>query len=291
MEPKKGQQTIYQALAAAQAKIQAAGKSGENTYDHYKYAMLQDYCNAIHEPMTENGLALSVSVDEVIEMADRTTNQGKTEHVVRVKLRGILSHTSGETLEFLGFGEGQDRADKGLYKAITGGKKYLIANIFNVPTTDDPETDSHEDFDEKAKPHQTAGNAPKTETRAGGTKATPAAQNQRQMPPGAARGGAKPINDEEQIKKGLVNSPQIAELKTMVKNKGIPGPDFMIWLYIYTKAIGNHISELKNIPSTMYNEIYDAVVHDNGDIKKQADAWRAKQDAEAKAAKGDDGTI
>lgn len=291
MEPKKGQQTIYQALAATQAKIQAAGKSGENTYDNYKYAMLQDYCNAIHEPMTENGLALSVSVDEVIEMADRITNQGKPEHVVRVKLRGILSHTSGETLEFIGFGEGQDRADKGIYKAITGGKKYLIANIFNVPTTDDPETDSHEDFDEKAKSHHVAGNGPKNEAKPGGTKATHAAQSQRQTHPGAARGGVKPVNDEEQIKNGLINSPQIAELKTAVKNKGISGQDFMIWLSLYTDALGNRVIELKGIPTTMYGEIYDTVVHDGGDIKKQADEWRAKQDKEAKQAKSDDGVV
>lgn len=136
---------IYSALANAQANVKPAGKSGENTYDKYTYAMLQDYCEVIRGPMIENGLALSVSVIEVIDLPDRTTSLGKVEHAVRVKLQGILSHKSGETLTYHGWGEGQDRADKAIYKAITGGKKYLLANIFNVPTTDDPETDSHVD--------------------------------------------------------------------------------------------------------------------------------------------------
>jgi hypothetical protein len=41
-------------------------------------------------------------------------------------------------------GEGQDRGDKAFYKADTGARKYALANLFNLATDDDPETDSPE---------------------------------------------------------------------------------------------------------------------------------------------------
>lgn len=284
MAEKQEKQTIYQALVAAQSKIQAAGKSGENTYDHYSYAMLQDYCNAIREPMKENGLALSVSIDDILDLADRTTSQGKVEHAVRVKLKGILIHSSGETLEYFGWGEGQDRADKAIYKAITGGKKYLIADIFNVPTTDDPETDSHEDFDKKGS--QKPVEAPKAQAAKQGNKATPATANRGNR---AAAGNLMPINDEEQIKRGCINSPQIEELKATVKGKGINPKDFMIWMWIYTESLGQKAIQLKDISTSFYKEMYDTVVHDSGEIKSCADRWREKQDKEAAESKADDG--
>lgn len=265
-------QEIYKALTAAQSKIQAAGKSGENTYDKYKYAMLQDYCVAIHEPMTANGLAFSVSVDDVIEMADRTTTGGKTEHVVRVKLRGILSHSSGETLEFTGYGEGQDRADKGLYKAITGGKKYLIANIFNVPTVDDPETDSHEDFDQRPgndrqklptqpQPRQSVGNAPKTEGKSNPVQSIPSATPSASGPVPAPQ----TLNDAEQIKRGLINSTLIAEFKAAARSAKISGQVMMDWLLTYSTALvqagrfAQPFKHPKDIPTAAYKEILETV--------------------------------
>ena len=39
------------------------------------------------------------------------------------------------------FGSGSDTSDKGLYKAITGGIKYVLNTNFLIPTGDDPEND------------------------------------------------------------------------------------------------------------------------------------------------------
>ena len=285
----KAVQTIHQALVSAQSKIRAAGKSGENTYDKYKYAMLHDYCNAIHDPMTESGLALSVTIDEVIEMPDRTTNQGKIEHAVRVKLKGILIHESGTTMEFVGYGEGQDRADKALYKAITGGKKYLIADIFNVPTTDDPETDSHEDFDQRTdrknlpttqKPLQAqnkAQQAPTTQTPPR-TGTNPPASGGGQKKGQAAKNSTKyPIDDKEQADRGCINSTLVSELRQAVidqnkKNLLDPTSEFMPWLDSYLDALcaapgmenykrlyKGKAQLLLDIPATAYAEILERV--------------------------------
>lgn len=151
-EAAKGEGKIYRALAAVQAMVKAAAKSGANEYDHYSYAMLNDYCEVIRVPMAENGLALSVDIESVERLTPRKTRNGGEEQVVLVVVKGILMHESGETLSFTGYGEGQDRSDKAIYKAITGAKKYLIANIFNVPTSDDPEKDSDAERDAQRRP-------------------------------------------------------------------------------------------------------------------------------------------
>ncbi len=132
---------ISAAIVKAQAAIRAAGKSGDNKFDKYTYAKLEDFFDAAKPVMAANGLALLVSVTSCEALPDRPTKNGGLEHAVRVMLKGDLIHESGEMLTVTGCGEGQDRADKALYKAITGGKKYLLASLFSIPTTDDPEAD------------------------------------------------------------------------------------------------------------------------------------------------------
>jgi hypothetical protein len=138
---------LFSALAKAQGAITAAGKSGENKFDHYKYATLENYWASVQKPLAENGLAFPVSVTKIEPLPDRTTGKGGIEKVIRVELTGYLCHESGESMSFICYGEGQDRSDKAIYKAVTGGKKYLLASVFNIPTTDDCEKDSDADRD------------------------------------------------------------------------------------------------------------------------------------------------
>jgi hypothetical protein len=46
-----------------------------------------------------------------------------------------------DCIEGTWFGSGSDTGDKGLYKAITGGIKYVLNTNFLIPTGDDPEKD------------------------------------------------------------------------------------------------------------------------------------------------------
>jgi hypothetical protein len=133
---------IFPALVKAQAEFHAVGKGGKNDYDNYNYATLEDYIKASSQAMANHGLALITTVPKVERLEDRTTSTGKTEYVAQVEITVRLIHDSGQWIAATCWGEGQDRADKCIYKAITGARKYGISCLLGLATTDDPEGDA-----------------------------------------------------------------------------------------------------------------------------------------------------
>lgn len=132
---------IAPAIIAARKEMKAIGKSGNNTFDKYRYANLLDYIEGTEKAMLGNGLML-ITGNPAIDMPEkRTTQKGGNEYPVTARLTCRLVHESGQWIEIDAHGQGQDRGDKGLYKAITGGRKYVIACLFGLATTDDPERD------------------------------------------------------------------------------------------------------------------------------------------------------
>lgn len=99
------------------------------------------------------GCSLVMSVEQVIDM-----HQCDGQHACRVQIKLTLLHSSGEELSIVAWGEGQDHGDKAIYKAITGARKYGLACLFNLATSDDPERDARTD-----EPPVAAAPAPKEE--------------------------------------------------------------------------------------------------------------------------------
>jgi uncharacterized protein YunC (DUF1805 family) len=143
MKTSEGIAKISDALAKAQGLFNGVAKSGKNEYDRYKYANLEDYRDAIVEGLRACSLSIITSVDQVIPCEPRTTKNGGAEQVVRVHLTQRISHSSGEWIETECYGEGQDRSDKAIYKAITGARKYALCSALNLATSDDPENDGN----------------------------------------------------------------------------------------------------------------------------------------------------
>jgi ERF superfamily len=129
------------ALAKLQAAIKPAQKSGDNKFDKYRYSKLEDFLDQCQGPLANHGFSLIMSNPIVAMLPDRVTKSGGSEHAVQVQVTATLIHESGEWIEVAGHGEGQDRADKAVYKALTGAKKYIVAGLLKIPTTDDPESD------------------------------------------------------------------------------------------------------------------------------------------------------
>ena len=129
---------IAAALISAQADIPLIHKNGTNKFHNYKFADLESYMDTLKPILKIHGLAVVASPH-----TSREAEDGRI--LVAIKVR--LIHTSGEWIEADALGEGQDLSSKGkigdkaTYKAITGARKYALASLFNLATSDDPEKD------------------------------------------------------------------------------------------------------------------------------------------------------
>lgn len=146
---------LMSALVQARMRMTPAAKDGENKYDKYSYATELDYHDAIQPSAHQRELVVIFGIDEVSQAVTRMTKEGGTAYFQEVRGYIRIFHSSGQWLEIKGYGCGQDRGDKAAYKAITGMKKYLYAMAFSLPTTDDPEVESH---DEPSNFHQRQSN-------------------------------------------------------------------------------------------------------------------------------------
>ena len=124
---------LYKKIAAVTQEVGRVPKNGRNEFHKYNYATESDITDSLRDLLKEHGLAfLPPSVEDFWKEGDITR--------VRMKF-GLADTETGEVHEFTIYGEGQDKGDKGAYKAYTGAVKYALMKTFLVATGDDPEAD------------------------------------------------------------------------------------------------------------------------------------------------------
>lgn len=132
-------------LAEVMGAVSHVEKRGVNDYHKYKYATEADVAAAVRKELAQRSV---IMVPNLVDYAERemTTQKGQVEYVSRVTMEyTLIDGETGERLSFRMPGAGQDRGDKGLFKAITGSEKYALLKLFLLPTGDDPEGDTDAD--------------------------------------------------------------------------------------------------------------------------------------------------
>lgn len=135
--------TLYGKIAAVAAAVSRIPKNGRNNFHNYSYATESDITDGLRELLNANGLAfLPPSV--ISWERDETADNPKIGPRTRVQVQFALGCSdTGETFTTILWGEANDNADKGFYKAYTGAVKYYLMKTFLIATGDDPEQDSH----------------------------------------------------------------------------------------------------------------------------------------------------
>jgi len=132
---------LYGKIAAVAAAVSRIPKNGRNEFHRYNYATESDITDGLRELLNANGLAFlppSVISWERDEAADNPKIGPRT----RVQVQFALGCAdTGETFTTILWGEANDNADKGFYKAYTGAVKYYLMKTFLIATGDDPEQD------------------------------------------------------------------------------------------------------------------------------------------------------
>ncbi len=136
--------SIIKAIHNVMHKVEYVVKDGKNEFHKYKYASEAALIAALRPVMLAEGLIIIPSGEEL-----RPVDEFGITHIV---LTYTLTHISGDVWpdKIKAFGAGSDKSgkrkdetfavgDKGVYKAITGGYKYFIKNLFQIETGTDPE--------------------------------------------------------------------------------------------------------------------------------------------------------
>lgn len=127
---------IYAKVAEVMQNVSRVPKNGFNDFHKYKYTTESDLTESIRPILLDAGMAFFSNVLE----------QERDGEFTKVKMEFTLADIeTGETLKSTYWGEGQDKGDKGLYKAYTGATKYFLMKTFLIPTGDDPEGDASVD--------------------------------------------------------------------------------------------------------------------------------------------------
>ena len=149
MEGKK----IYQAIADVLADVGAVGKDATNTFDKYKYRSIDAVMNAMHPAMAKHRVFVT---PEVIEQSreDRTSAKGGAMVYSVAKVRYTFWTDDGSYVQAVVIGEGSDRGDKSMNKAMSAAFKYALFQVFCLPTEEmvDSEKDSPEFEQKKQEP-------------------------------------------------------------------------------------------------------------------------------------------
>lgn len=124
----------------------------------YKGTKDQDVKEVFNTELANNGLSiLPISIEPTTKI-ERWEEGGRTKQTVftSVITKYLLLHTSGESIELAGFGQGVDSQDKGAGKATTYALKNCLLYTFLTPVgkIDDTDTTHSEDIaqPQKVKP-------------------------------------------------------------------------------------------------------------------------------------------
>lgn len=136
---------IYSAIAAVMADVGAVGKDATNTFDRYKYRSIDAVMNAMHPAMAKHNVFVT---PEVLEQTreERTSKKGDPMVYSITKVRYTFYTVDGSQVTATVIGEGMDRGDKSMNKAMSAAFKYALFQVFCIPTEEmvDSETDSPE---------------------------------------------------------------------------------------------------------------------------------------------------
>lgn len=119
---------LYPKLNAAILQVERLFKDSENTHFKFKFVSADEVYRAVRGPLLDQGLVVIPSIDDVASAGGSTT--------VRMALT-IIDSESGERHEAHWVGEGQDNADKGPAKAVTGAMKTWLRHLFLLPSDED----------------------------------------------------------------------------------------------------------------------------------------------------------
>lgn len=129
------EKNVYQRIHAVMNDLKTITKNGRNDFHKYDYATEADFVHAMRPLLEKHGLV----VVPTLAYPPQVLDGGITNLAIKFTIVNI--DKPEEKVEAVIPAQGADKGDKGVYKALTGAKKYFLAMTFMAATGDDPEAD------------------------------------------------------------------------------------------------------------------------------------------------------
>jgi len=134
---------LKQKLLEVSKAIKYLKKDKRNTGQNYNYLSEAKIKEIIKREFEKQGVLFHYSTDDITQYEISPTHKGTKQFVTNIKGRyKFIDVDSDAFVAGTWAGSGMDSGDKGLYKAITGGIKYVLNTNFLIPSGDDPENDN-----------------------------------------------------------------------------------------------------------------------------------------------------
>lgn len=128
-------------ISALHAKINAIAKETPglvkdktNTFHRYDYVSAESVVETVGSKAVEAGLNI---IRSVVPDSIKLTNRGDNVLVTAEFAFHITDVDTGYRERYTQGGSGEDKGDKGLYKAATGAKKQFLMDLFQIPQVED----------------------------------------------------------------------------------------------------------------------------------------------------------
>lgn len=162
---------IYQSITKIMEEVPSIGKTQRNKTQGFMYRGIDDVMNALQPLLAKNKVFI---VPEILEQMreERTTSKGGNLIYSICKIKYKFYAEDGSSVEAITIGEGMDSGDKATNKAMAIAMKYVLFQVFCIPTDEmkDPDSETPEQSTKKnnaktvLKPNNEDGEKPISET-------------------------------------------------------------------------------------------------------------------------------
>jgi len=134
--------SIYPALINIQRDIDAIPKDNENKQQGFNFRGIDDFYNALHPIFAAHGVLTIPTVLETTFPEKWLNAKGNAVFCARVRVQYDFTAADGSKAPAIGVGEAYDFGDKALNKAMSMAHKYVLAQMFQIPTAQ-PDGDAY----------------------------------------------------------------------------------------------------------------------------------------------------
>lgn len=133
---------LFAKIATVMGQVRTLAKDGTNTYDKYQYVTADSAFERLGAAMANCNI---VALPSIVELrTDEVMSQGgkpQTRSIIHGQIT-LADGETGATWTNDWWGEGIDRGDKSINKAVTAMMKYHLLRLFMVGTGEDADEDS-----------------------------------------------------------------------------------------------------------------------------------------------------